>query len=76
MRLEWNNPDREPELNDLVFEEPEELHRGFLCVGVEEPARRGGRWIVWLERMHWDEWCAASFAPDIQVWSFVRDRRR
>lgn len=70
MRLSWSGPG-EPELGDLVWEDPEELHRGYLVVGVEEPSRAGARWVVFLERLAWEDF----LWREGRAWSFVRDRR-
>lgn len=49
------NSTEEPQVNTLVYDDPEELHRGYRIVGVEEVARPG-RWNLLLERMDWDVW--------------------
>lgn len=74
----WRS-DRPPKLGDLVHEDPWELERGFLVVGVEERSRPD-IWYVLLERLTWDEFTAlAAASEDIEsggkTWCFVRDRR-
>lgn len=80
MRLSWDG-DGEPGLEDLVWEHPEEVRRGYLVVGVEEPSRAGARWIVLLERLKWDDFERRLLAVEAgddgrtPAWSFIRDRR-
>lgn len=74
MRLSWHG-EGEPELDDLVYEVPEEVRRGYVVVGVEEPSRRGARWVVLLERLAWRDFEERLIRPGSRGWSFVRDRR-
>lgn len=71
MRLhDWPHlRDGAPALGDLVFEEPAELERGFVVVGVEERSRPD-LWTLHLERLEWSDWLARSG----RSWGFIRDR--
>lgn len=63
-RIRLHNASKEPTCGHLAFDDPEELHRGYRIVGVEEVARPG-RWNLVLERMTWEAWLeAACAAPD------------
>lgn len=78
-RLRWHG-DGEPELDDIAFEtayeggDPRELERAFRVVGVEEPARAGGRWGVVFERIDWSE-ALTYLVGDARTWTFYTERR-
>lgn len=79
-RMQWTPAEREPQLGDIVFEVPpppsddgaDLLQRGYLVVGVEEPARDGGRWGLVLERLSYVDAVAQSL--DRPWWCFYRQR--
>jgi hypothetical protein len=73
MRLHSWRHEQPPALFDHVYEEPEELHRAFLVVGVEE-TRNPTVYRLVLERIEWGRFCAALIGG-ANVWSFIRDRR-
>jgi hypothetical protein len=74
MRLHsWQDAERPPAINDLVWEQPEELKRGFRVVGVEE-TRSPTTFRVVLERLAWMEFMRL-LGFGYPSWCFVRDRR-
>lgn len=64
----------EPELGDLVWEDPSTLHRGYLVVGVEETKDPTVWWLT-MERLKWDDFERRLGVPTAVGWSFIRDRR-
>jgi hypothetical protein len=74
MRLHSWSEDKPPKLDDLVHEEPWELHRGFRVRGVEETSKPDV-FRVTLERMDWEDWIVHACTRGARTWSFVRDRR-
>ena len=74
MRLHsWHDPRRPPALGDYVWEDPEDLHRGYLVVGVEETSKPSVYRLV-LERLKWEDFIDGILRSE-PSWSFVRDRR-
>lgn len=81
----WGQRKPVPVLGDLVFEALESqtwegsddsLHRGFLCVGVEE-TRVPTTFRLHLERLDWEDFIlrVRDELDDARVWGFLRDRR-
>lgn len=74
MRLHsWDDPARPPACGDYVWENPEEVRRGYLVVGVEE-TRVPTTFRLFLERLTWEDFLAGVMRGG-PSWSFVRDRR-
>lgn len=71
-RMEWADSENPPALMDVAIEEPIEVERAYLVVGVEEHRDSPAVWWLVMERIEFEN--AAVGAKD-RLWHFHKLRR-